>query len=111
MVDRRFWIADGRRAEFEAAFGVRGPWSQLLCKADGYLVTECRRESAELLQYRVRDFWNWHRSFEIFRSGFQAEFESFEQWLRSERLVKREQFLGAYYERFEGGTEQDLVLS
>jgi hypothetical protein len=111
VIDRRFWIADGRRVEFEAAFGAGGPWSKLLHKADGYLETQCRAESAELLQYRVRDFWNWHRNFEVFRARFHAELEQFENWLRSERVIEREQFLGAYYEKFEGGSEQDLVLS
>jgi hypothetical protein len=97
--------------EFEAAFGAAGPWSKLLYKADGYLVTQCRAESSELLQYRVRDFWNWHRNFEVFRARFHAELEQFENWLRSERVIESEQFLGAYYEKFEGGSVQDLVLS
>jgi hypothetical protein len=111
VVDRRFWIADGRRAEFEAVFAVGGLWSKLLCQADGYLETECRCESPESAQYRVRDFWSWHRNFEIFRARFHAEFEQFENWVRYEKLIEREQFLGAYYEKFEGGSEQDLGLS
>jgi hypothetical protein len=28
-----------------------------------------------------------------------------------ERVIEREQFLGAYYEKYEGGREEDLVLS
>ena len=64
-----------------------------------------------MAQYRVKDFWSWHRNFEIFRARFHAEFEQFEDWLRSDRLIEKEQFLGAYYERSEGGSEQDLVLS
>jgi hypothetical protein len=59
----------------------------------------------------VRDFWSWHRNFEIFRARYQAEFERFEQWLWSERLIEKEQFLGAYYEKFEDGSEEDSVLS
>jgi hypothetical protein len=111
VIDRRFWVADGRRAEFEAAFGVGGSWSRLLNGADGYLKTEIWPESPEFAQYRVRDFWSWHRNFEVFRARFQAEFERFEKWLRLERLVEREQFLGAYYEKFEDGSEEGLVLS
>jgi hypothetical protein len=111
VVDRRFWIADGRRAEFELAFAIGGFWSKLLYQADGYLLTECWCESPEAAQYRVRDFWSWHRNFEIFRSRFHSEFERFEGWVRSERLVEREQVLGAYYEKFEGGSEEDLVSS
>ena len=111
MVDRRFWIADGRRADFEAAFAVEGPWWKLLHEADGYLRTECCCEFPGSLQYRVRDFWSWHRNFEVFRARFHAEFEQFEDGLRSEKLIEKEQFLGAYYEKFEGGSEEDLVLS
>ena len=97
--------------EFEAVFAADGAWSKLLCRTDGYLLTECWPESPESGQYRVKDFWSWHRNFEIFRSQFHAEFEQFEEWIRSERLIEREQFLGAYYEKFEGGSEEDLVLS
>jgi len=75
------------------------------------LLSECCCESPDVAQYRVRDFWSWHRNFEIFRARFHAEFERFEEWIRSERMVEREQFLGAYYEKFEGGIDQGLVLS
>jgi hypothetical protein len=83
----------------------------LLFRADGYLGTEIWCESPELRQYRVKDFWSWHRNFEVFRSRFHDDFEHFEKWVRSERLIEREQFLGAYYEKLEDGDEQDLVLS
>jgi hypothetical protein len=110
VVDRRFWVTDGRRAEFEAAFGESGIWPQLLRKADGYLLTEISCESVELAQYRVKDFWNRHRSFEYFRDWFQAEFEKFAGWLRAEGVIDKQEFLGAYYEKSDGG-EEDLVLS
>jgi hypothetical protein len=111
VVDRRFWIADGRRADFEAAFGLGGPWSKLLYQADGYLLSELWCESPQSSQYRLKDFWNWHRNFEVFRARFHAELERFEEWLRSDGLIEKEQFLGAYYERSEGGSEEGLVLS
>jgi hypothetical protein len=110
-VDRRFWVTDGRRAEFEAAFKVGGPWTRLLYGAEGYLFTEVWCEVPEARQYRVKDSWLWHRHFERFRDRFQTEFETFEQWLRATGLIETEQFLGAYYEKFDGGDEEDLVLS
>jgi len=58
-------------------------------------------------RYRVRDFWSWHRAFEIFREKFQAEHERFEQLISAEGLVERQQFLGAYYVS-EGGDGDDL---
>jgi len=111
VVDRRFWAANGRRAEFEAAFSLGGTWSRLLIAADGYLVSEFWCESPGSGQYRVKDFWSWHRSFEVFRSRFHAEVERFDEWLRAEMVIEREEFLGAYYERFEDGSDDDLVLS
>ena len=111
MVDRRFWVANGRRVDFDAVFAVGGTWSRLLHRADGYLLSQVWCESPESSQYRVKDFWSWHRNFEVFRTRFHAEFEQFENWIRSEKLIEREQFLGAYYEKFEGGSEEDLVLS
>ncbi len=109
MVDRRFWVADGRRAEFEAVYGPGGIWVGLLSQADGYLKTEVRRESVDENRYRVRDFWSWHRDFEIFRSRQQARYERLESWVFAERLVERELFLGAYYE--DGGDEDRSLLT
>jgi hypothetical protein len=101
---------DGRQSDFERVFGAGGIWTRLLSQSDGYLVTEVWCESHESRQYRVMDFWNWHRNFETFRAGFQREFERFESWIVSERLIGKEQFLGAYYERKDGsGNEDELV--
>jgi hypothetical protein len=59
----------------------------------------------------VRDFWAWPRDCERFRTGFHAELDRFEEWVCSEGLLAREQFLGAYYEKYDGGSEEGLVLS
>jgi hypothetical protein len=104
-------VANGRRADFEAAFGLGGSWPSLLTRADGYLKTEMWCESPNSVQYRVRDFWSWHPNFEIFRARFQAEIEGFENWLHSKKVVEKNQFLGAYYERFDEGSDEDLILS
>jgi hypothetical protein len=111
VVDRRFWAGYGRQADFEAVFEVGGVWGRLLSKAHGYLETEVWCEVPEALQYRVRDFWVWHRDFERFRDVFHAELDRFEEWIRSEGLIGKEQFLGAYYEESDNGSEEDLVLS
>ena len=78
---------------------------------EGYLFTEVSCESPESLQYRVRDFWNWHRDFENFRARFQSEYERFESWIVSERLIEKEEFLGAYYEKQQDDDGDDLVPS
>ena len=74
------------------------------------MLTKVEREALEFEPYRVRDFWSWHRDFERFRDRFQVEFEEFENWLRAEGVIEKEEFLGAYYEKSDGG-EEDLVLS
>ena len=101
---------DGRQSEFERAFGADGVWKRLLSQAGGYLVTEVWCESSDSRQYRVKDFWNWHRNFETFRGRFQQEYERFESWIVSEGLVEKEQFLGAYYERKDGDGEEDELV-
>jgi hypothetical protein len=47
----------------------------------------------------------------FFVPGSMQEFEQFENWICSERLIEREQFLGAYYEKVDPGSEEGLVLS
>ena len=93
-------------------FGTTGIWARLLYQADGYLLTEVWCESPESRQYRVRDFWSWHRSFENFRSRFRSEHERFGSWILSDGLIEKEQFLGAYYEPSDDdGEDEGLVLS
>jgi hypothetical protein len=93
-----------------AVFGPGGAWARLLYQTEGYLGTEFWCEVPASRQYRVRDLWAGHRDFESFRSRFQAEYERFGSWIRSGGLIEKEQFLGAYYEKFDHGDEEDLVL-
>ena len=54
-------------------------------------------ESVDDGRFRVRDFWGWHRGFEVFRERFSEEFAEFDlQVVRD--LVEKEEFVGAYYE-------------
>ena len=108
MVDRRFWTGYGRQADFELVFSKDGPWPRLLAQSDGYLGTEIWCEISELRQYRVRDFWSWHRKFEVFRSTFQEQLGHCEHLLRLEQVVEREQFLGAYYEKEYGDATRTM---
>jgi hypothetical protein len=99
-------VSEGRQAEFEAVFEAGGVWSRLLREADGYLLTEFWCEAPGVRQYRVRDFWSWHRNFEKFRAYSQNEYERFHGWLVSDGLIEKEQFLGAYYETGPGDGEE-----
>jgi hypothetical protein len=106
VVDRRFWIADGRRADFEVVFGTAGIWRELLSRGDGYLATEIECESVSERRYRVRDFWVRHLGFELFRERFAAEYERFERLILSDGLVERLELVGAYYEDKPGGGDE-----
>jgi hypothetical protein len=99
-------VTDGRRADFETVFGLGGIWTRLLYNAEGYLSTEVWCEVPASRQYRVRDYWAWHRNFESFRSQFRAEYERFESWILSDGLIEKEQFLGAYYENVAGNGDE-----
>jgi hypothetical protein len=54
-------------------------------------------ESVSEGRYRVRDFWDGHRGFEVFRERFSEDFSQFERRI-AEELVEKQEFVGAYYE-------------
>jgi hypothetical protein len=78
-------------------FGPDGIWTRFLRRADGYIATEIKCESVDDGRFRVRDFWIWHRGFEVFRERYAEDFAEFDrQVVRA--LVEKEEFVGAYYE-------------
>src|SRR5438309_1438844 len=77
VVDRRFWVREGKRAEFEMVFGPEGIWPRFLRQSGSYIATDVRHESVGDGRYLVRDFWRWHRGFEIFRERFAEAFSRF----------------------------------
>jgi len=79
------------------AFGPDGIWQRFLRRAEGYIATDVKCESVSDGQYRVRDFWSWHRGFEIFRERFGEDFGPLDREI-AEELVEKQEFVGAYYE-------------
>jgi len=108
VVDRRFWVGDGRQADFEVVFGPDGIWKELLSKARWYLDTEIECESPVEGRYRVRDFWKLHLDFEDFRERFVVECEKFDRLMVAEGLIQKQQLVGEYY-LGEGSDGDDLV--
>ena len=82
-------------------FRAEGVWARFLGQASGYLATEVECESLVGGQYRVRDFWSWHREFEIFRERCAEGFSEFERMVVA-ALVEKQEFVGAYYESRRG---------
>jgi hypothetical protein len=68
-----------------------------LLQAQGYIATEVQCESESDGRYRVRDFWSWHRGFELFRERVSEDFAQFDREI-VEELVEKQEFVGAYYE-------------
>jgi hypothetical protein len=101
-------VGDERQADFEVVFGPVGIWKELLSRARGYLDTEIERESQVEGQFRVRDFWKSHMSFEVFRERFVVECEKFNRLIMAEGLIQKQQLVGEYY-LDEGSDGDDLV--
>jgi hypothetical protein len=87
-------------------FRVDGVWARFLRQAEGYIATEAMSEGPEGERYRVRDFWQGHRGFEVFRERFSEDFAQFDRRIVDE-LVEKQEFVGAYYE----ANENDKGLS
>ena len=68
-----------------------------MSQSQGYIATEVNCESESNGRYRVRDFWSWHRGFEIFRERCSEDFVRFDREI-VEDLVEKQEFVGAYYE-------------
>jgi len=81
----------------------------LLYQAEGCQQTQVWCEWPEVGQYRIRDCWNGHRDFESFRALYQVDFGRFESWIFADGVVKREQFLGAYYEDCDDHGDDELL--
>jgi hypothetical protein len=52
VVDRRFWVREGKQAEFEVVFELDGIWSRFLRQGGGYIATEVKCESVSDRRYR-----------------------------------------------------------
>ena len=78
-------------------FGPDGFWPRFLRQAEGFIATEMKRELPGDGRYRVRDFWIWHRGFEVFRERFAEGFVEFDRQIVDD-LVEKQEFVGAYYE-------------
>jgi hypothetical protein len=85
-------------------FRAEGIWARFLRQAPGYIATEVKREGDG--RYRVRDFWSWHRGFEIFRERYSEDFARFDREI-VEELVEKQEFVGAFYEA--DGTDFEIT--
>jgi hypothetical protein len=111
VVVREFRVRQGCDKDFELVFAADGIWADLLrTRSQGYIGTELKAVAPDERRYEVRDFWQSHRSFEVFRDWYQEDLERFRDWLAGKEMIEQETFLGAFYSpEADGGEDAGLV--
>ena len=94
---REFLVNERREQDFEGIFGPGGIWPELLKRSRLYVGSMLHLESPAERRYRLQDSWTSHLGFEAFRRIHQLDCDRLEQFIRREKLVIREVFLGAFY--------------
>lgn len=89
-----FLVPEAQRADFEAAYGPRGPWAQLFGRAPGFLEVQLLRSPESVGRYLTIDRWQSAVAFENFKSNFAREYHALDQQL--EGLASSEVRLGAF---------------
>src|SRR5215510_4892280 len=89
-----FRVPAARRAEFEAAYGARGPWAQLFAQGKGFVSVELLRCGDEAGRYVTVDRWQSRADFEAFKRDFGAEYGALDQQL--EGIAEKEIRIGAF---------------
>jgi hypothetical protein len=97
VVVREFLVSEGRERDFEGIFGPGGIWPEFLRRSRQFLGSWLSLESESERRYQLRDYWMSHVGFEAFRAIHQLDCDRFDQLIKREKLVVREQFLGAFY--------------
>jgi heme-degrading monooxygenase HmoA len=84
----------GREADFEAAYGPTGTWTQLFRQGSGYLGSEFYRHAAKPGRYATIDRWESAAHYEQFRQQHAIEYELMDR--RYEQLTVEECCTGSY---------------
>jgi hypothetical protein len=107
---RDFWVWEGRERDFERVFGTDGIWPDFLKRSRQYLGSEFWLESRVEHRFRLVDYWTSHVGFEALRAIHQLDLGRIEQFVRNDGLIRREEFLGAFYIDDSGLGEGDELV-
>jgi heme-degrading monooxygenase HmoA len=91
-----FRPAEGRRDEFEAAYGREGAWARLFSRAEGYLGTDLVRDTADATRYLTIDRWRSRADYDAFRARFADDYAAIDA--ACERLTSAETLVGLFAE-------------
>lgn len=90
----QFDIAEEKTAEFEAAYGGGGPWSQLFSRSSEYLGTELLKDAYVPDRFVTIDRWQSEEAFRAFRAAHDGDYESIDRTCDS--LTRAETRIGAF---------------
>jgi heme-degrading monooxygenase HmoA len=90
----QFEIAEEKIADFEAAYGPEGNWSQLFRSSPDYLGTELLRDVYIAGSYLTIDRWASEAAFRTFRKEHDSAYEALDR--SCDALTSRETRIGAY---------------
>jgi heme-degrading monooxygenase HmoA len=89
-----FQVPPARRAEFEAAYGASGPWSQLFARAAGFASVELLCCAEQAGRYVTVDRWRSRADFDAFKREFGEDYAALDR--RLEGIAERETRIGAF---------------
>jgi heme-degrading monooxygenase HmoA len=92
----KFRPAQGREAEFAAAYSSGGRWAELFQRASGYRGTTLLRPSDSGGSWLTLDRWNSAGDFEAFGQRFGGEYRALDAELKG--VAGEEEFVGAFEE-------------
>ena len=90
----QFEIAEEKIADFEAAYGPEGAWSQLFRSSPEYRGTELLRDVYVAGSYLTVDRWESEAAFRRFRKEHDGAYEALDR--ACDALTSRETRVGAY---------------
>jgi len=89
-----FHVPATRRAEFEAAYGARGPWAQLFARAPGFVGVELLHCAEQAGRYVTVDRWQSRADFDAFKRDSGADYAELDR--RLEGMAERETRIGDF---------------
>lgn len=90
----QFEVAEGKIAQFEAAYGPEGSWAQLFRNSPKYRGTELLRDAYATGNYLTIDRWASEEDFRAFRKEHDTEYEALDRGC--DALTAKETRVGAY---------------
>jgi heme-degrading monooxygenase HmoA len=90
----RFEVEPGCEQEFVEAYGPKGAWAKLFCKAEGFVGVELLRDTSDRTVFLTIDRWRSVEDYEGFKERFAAEYGALDREM--ERFAQSERKIGDF---------------